>query len=91
MSHGVVEILAEAVFAGSGISIKDSTPFRRPVAAKCACAIVQAATHSNDSKVLLEVSEDLAGAMKGRGVPGFGRIAYTAEHGMAPWRTFSRI
>ena len=32
------------------------------------CAIVQAATHYQDPKVLLEVSEDLTGAMKGLAV-----------------------
>jgi pyridoxal biosynthesis lyase PdxS len=33
-------------------------------------AIVKAATHFNDPKVLLEVSEDLHGAMKGLAVAG---------------------
>ena len=33
-------------------------------------AIVKAATHFNDPEVLLEVSEDLAGAMKGLAVAG---------------------
>jgi len=42
---------------------------RRPAEAeKRARAIVKAATHFNDPKVLLEVSEDLAGAMKGLAV-----------------------
>jgi hypothetical protein len=36
----------------------------------CAPAIVKAATHFNDPKVLLEVSEDLTGAMKGPAVAG---------------------
>jgi pyridoxal 5'-phosphate synthase pdxS subunit len=37
---------------------------------KPARAIVKAATHFNDPKVLLEVSEDLTGAMKGLAVAG---------------------
>ena len=37
-------------------------------AEKRARAIVKAATHFNDPKVLLEVSEDLTGAMKGLAV-----------------------
>jgi pyridoxal 5'-phosphate synthase pdxS subunit len=46
--------------------LKDSTSFAEPEeAAKRAKAIVKAATHFNDPKVLLEVSEDLVGAMKG--------------------------
>jgi hypothetical protein len=47
---------------GGGIFMKDSTTFADPVEAeKRARAIVKAATHFNDPKVLLEVSEDLAG------------------------------
>jgi len=62
--------IAEAVFVGSGIFMKDTT-FADPVEAeKRACAIVKAATHFNDPKVLLEVSEDLTGAMKGLAVAG---------------------
>jgi pyridoxal 5'-phosphate synthase pdxS subunit len=62
---------AEAVFVGSGIFMKDSTTFADPAEAeKRARAIVKAATHFNDPKVLLEVSEDLAGAMKGLAVAG---------------------
>jgi pyridoxal 5'-phosphate synthase pdxS subunit len=54
---------------GSGIFMKDSTTFAEPEeAAKRAKAIVKAATHFNDPKVLLEVSEDLTGAMKGLAV-----------------------
>jgi pyridoxal 5'-phosphate synthase pdxS subunit len=57
------------VFVGSGIFMKNSTEFADPQEAeKRARAIVQAATHFNDPKVLLEVSEDLAGAMKGLAV-----------------------
>jgi pyridoxal 5'-phosphate synthase pdxS subunit len=62
----VMQLGAEAVFVGSGIFMKDSTSFAEPEeAAKRAKAIVKAATHFNDPKVLLEVSEDLTGAMKG--------------------------
>jgi pyridoxal 5'-phosphate synthase pdxS subunit len=62
----VMQLGAEAVFVGSGIFMKDSTTFAEPAEAeKRAKAIVKAATHYNDPKVLLEVSEDLTGAMKG--------------------------
>ena len=62
----VMQLGAEAVFVGSGIFMKDSTTFADPVEAeKRARAIVKAATHYQDPKVLLEVSEDLVGAMKG--------------------------
>jgi pyridoxal 5'-phosphate synthase pdxS subunit len=62
----VMQLGAEAVFVGSGIFMKDSTSFAEPAEAeKRARAIVKAATHFNDPKVLLEVSEDLVGAMKG--------------------------
>src|ERR1700686_972985 len=65
----VMQLGAEAVFVGSGIFMKNSTEFADPVEAeKRAKAIVQAATHFKDPKVLLEVSEDLAGAMKGLAV-----------------------
>jgi pyridoxal 5'-phosphate synthase pdxS subunit len=65
----VMQLGAEAVFVGSGIFMKDSTSFApHEEAAKRARAIVQAATHYQDPKVLLEVSEDLAGAMKGLAV-----------------------
>jgi len=51
--------------------MKDSTTFADPEeAGKRAKAIVQAATHYQDHKVLLEVSEDLAGAMRGLAVAG---------------------
>jgi pyridoxal 5'-phosphate synthase pdxS subunit len=67
----VMQLGAEAVFVGSGIFMKDSTTFADPAEAeKRARAIVKAATHFNDPKVLLEVSEDLAGAMKGLAVAG---------------------
>jgi pyridoxal 5'-phosphate synthase pdxS subunit len=49
--------------------MKDSTTFADPAEAeKRARAIVKAATHYQDPKVLLEVSEDLQGAMKGLAV-----------------------
>jgi pyridoxal 5'-phosphate synthase pdxS subunit len=65
----VMQLGAEAVFVGSGIFMKDSTTFAEPAEAeKRARAIVKAATHFNDPKVLLEVSEDLIGAMKGLAV-----------------------
>jgi pyridoxal 5'-phosphate synthase pdxS subunit len=67
----VMQLGAEAVFVGSGIFMKDSTTFADPAEAeKRARAIVKAATHFNDPKVLLEVSEDLTGAMKGLAVSG---------------------
>src|SRR5215467_4815781 len=65
----VMQLGAEAVFVGSGIFMKNSTEFADPEeAAKRAKAIVLAATHFQDPKVLLEVSEDLQGAMKGLAV-----------------------
>src|SRR6267154_2673658 len=67
----VMQLGAEAVFVGSGIFMQDSTTFADPAEAeKRAKAIVKAATHFNDPKVLLEVSEDLTGAMKGLAVAG---------------------
>ncbi len=67
----VMQLGAEAVFVGSGIFMKDSTTFADPVEAeKRARAIVKAATHYQDPKVLLEVSEDLQGAMKGLAISG---------------------
>src|SRR5271165_2914280 len=67
----VMQLGAEAVFVGSGIFMSDSTTFADPAEAeKRARAIVKAATHFNDPKVLLEVSEDLVGAMKGLAVAG---------------------
>src|SRR5215469_3919359 len=65
----VMQLGAEAVFVGSGIFMKNSTEFADPVEAeKRARAIVRATTHHQDPKVLLEVSEDLVGAMKGLAV-----------------------
>ena len=80
----VMQLGAESVFVGSGIfmgkrtscvqcgekhSYDETCAFAPPQEAeKRAKAIVQAATHYNDPKVLLEVSEDLVGAMKGLAV-----------------------
>src|SRR5437879_9289802 len=62
----VRQLGAEAVFVGSGIFMSDSTNFAPPADAECrAKAIVRAATHYNDPKVLLEVSADVPSAMKG--------------------------
>ena len=64
-----MQLGAEAVFVGSGIFMKDSTNFAAPEDAQLrARAIVLATTHFNDPKVLLEVSENLTGAMKGLAV-----------------------
>ena len=65
----VMQLGAEAVFVGSGIFMKDSINFAPPEEAeRRARAIVKAATHFNDPKVLLEVSEDVPSAMKGLAV-----------------------
>ena len=82
----VMQLGAEAVFVGSGIFMGARTTCTHSVeahpfdetcafappeqAAKRARAIVKAATHYNDPKVLLEVSEELTGAMKGLAVSG---------------------
>jgi pyridoxal 5'-phosphate synthase pdxS subunit len=78
----VMQLGAEAVFVGSGIFMKDSTTFADPAEAeKRARAIVKAATHFNDPKVLLEVSEDLAGAMKGLAVAGMDEASMLQTRG----------
>src|SRR5260221_391787 len=65
----VRQLGAEAVFVGSGIFMADGLNFCEPAEAeKRARAIVRATTHFDDPKVLLEVSEDLVGAMKGLAV-----------------------
>src|SRR5262249_15715013 len=65
----VRQLGAEAVFVGSGIFIAGSINFCEPAEAeKRARAIVRATTHFDDPKVLLEVSSDLTGAMKGLAV-----------------------
>ena len=65
----VMQLGAEAVFVGSGIFMQDSMTFAQPEEAeRRARAIVKAATHFNDPKVLLEVSADVPSAMKGLAV-----------------------
>ena len=65
----VMQLGAEAVFVGSGIFMKDSVNFcPSEEAERRAKAIVKAATHFNDPKVLLEVSEDVPSSMKGLAV-----------------------
>ncbi len=71
----VMQLGAEAVFVGSGIFMKGgATPLdlklktEREEAESRATAIVQAATHYDDPKVLAEVSEQMTGAMKGLAV-----------------------
>src|SRR5579875_924748 len=54
----VMQLGAEAVFVGSGI-------FKSEDPAKRAKAIVRAATHYKDPKIVLEASEELGEAMKG--------------------------
>src|SRR3954454_22681850 len=67
----VRQLGAEAVFVGSGIFMKDSINFCEPAEAeRRARAIVRATTHFEDPKVLLEVSHDLAAAMKGLAISG---------------------
>ena len=65
----VRQLGAEAVFVGSGIFMKDGVNFApADEAERRARAIVQATTHFDDPKVLLEVSEAVPGAMKGLAV-----------------------
>jgi pyridoxal 5'-phosphate synthase pdxS subunit len=71
----VMQLGAEAVFVGSGIFMKGgATPLdlsvtkEREEAISRAKAIVIAATHFNDPKVLAEVSEQMTGSMKGLAV-----------------------
>src|SRR5437660_12089479 len=65
----VRQLGAEAVFVGSGIFMESSSEFAKPEVAEArARAIVKATTHFDDPKVLLEVSADLVGAMKGLAV-----------------------
>jgi pyridoxal 5'-phosphate synthase pdxS subunit len=65
----VMQLGAESVFVGSGIFMADSTHLADPAdAERRARAIVRAATHYNDPKVLLEVSADVPSAMKGLAV-----------------------
>jgi pyridoxal 5'-phosphate synthase pdxS subunit len=65
----VRQLGAEAVFVGSGIFMTDSTHFAPPEEAeRRARAIVQATTHLDDRKILLEASEGVSSAMKGLAV-----------------------
>ena len=67
----VMQLGAEAVFVGSGIFMNSSSELATKQEAELrAKAIVMAATHFKDPKVLLEVSEDLPAAMKGLAVAG---------------------
>ena len=62
----VMHLGAEAVFVGSGIFMRSGSEFCEPAEAESrARAIVRATTHYNDPKVLLEVSEQVTGTMKG--------------------------
>ncbi|MHB1677190.1 MAG: pyridoxal 5'-phosphate synthase lyase subunit PdxS [Sulfuriferula sp.] len=62
---------AESVFVGSAIFMNDAMNFCAPdEAERRARAIVRATAHFEDAAVLLEISEDLVGAMKGLAVAG---------------------
>lgn len=78
----VRQLGAEAVFVGSGIFMKDSLDFCAPAEAeRRARAIVRATTHFQDAAVLLEVSEDLVGAMKGVAVAGIAETELLQKRG----------
>ena len=78
----VRQLGAEAVFVGSGIFMKDSMDFCAPAEAeRRARAIVRASTHFEDPAVLLEVSEDLVGAMKGLAVSGLAETELLQKRG----------
>jgi pyridoxal 5'-phosphate synthase pdxS subunit len=78
----VRQLGAEAVFVGSGIFMKDSMDFCAPAEAeRRARAIVRATTHFEDPAVLLEVSEDLVGAMKGLAVSGLAETELLQKRG----------
>ena len=72
----MMQLGAEAVFVGSGIFMKEratpldveNNPKEREEAMSRARAIVIATTHSNDPKILAEVSEQVTGTMKGLAV-----------------------
>jgi pyridoxal 5'-phosphate synthase pdxS subunit len=65
----VMHLGAEAVFVGSGIFMRSGSEFCEPAEAESrARAIVRATTHYSDPKVLLEVSEQITGTMKGLAV-----------------------
>lgn len=78
----VCQLGAEAVFVGSGIFMNDSMEFCPPAEAeRRARAIVRATTHFQDAAVLLEVSEDLVGAMKGLAVAGIAESELLQKRG----------
>lgn len=78
----VRQLGAEAVFVGSGIFMKDSIDFCAPAEAeRRARAIVRATTHFQDPAVLLEVSEDVIGAMKGLAVAGIAETELLQKRG----------
>jgi pyridoxal 5'-phosphate synthase pdxS subunit len=78
----VCQLGAEAVFVGSGIFMKDSMDFCAPAEAeRRARAIVRATTHFQDPAVLLEVSEDMVGAMKGLAVAGIAELELLQKRG----------
>ena len=78
----VRQLGAEAIFVGSGIFMKDSMDFCAPAEAeRRARAIVRACTHFEDPAVLLEVSEDLVGAMKGLAVSGLAETELLQKRG----------
>ena len=67
----VRQLGAEAVFVGSGIFMRDSQNFAELGEAKArAEAIVQAATHYDDPKILAETSEACPGAIRGLAASG---------------------
>ncbi|HET9114423.1 MAG TPA: pyridoxal 5'-phosphate synthase lyase subunit PdxS [Burkholderiales bacterium] len=62
---------AESVFVGSAIFMNDAMDFCAPdEAERRARAIVRATVHFEDPAILLEISEDLVGAMKGLAAAG---------------------
>ena len=69
----MMQLGAETVFVGSGIFMKEratpldveNNPKEREEAVSRATAIVQAARHFDDPKILAEVSEQVLGSMKG--------------------------
>lgn len=70
----MMQLGAEAVFVGSGI-FKSGDPARR------ASAIVSAAVHYKDAKILAEISEDLGEAMVGIGFSELGENQKMAVRG----------
>ena len=83
----MMQLGAEAIFVGSGIFMKEratpldveNNPKEREEAVSRAKAIVIATTHSNDPKILAEVSEQVTGTMKGLAAAAHRRIATAAN------------